>query len=88
MDVPDLGGGTSGETVFDVLVNGASIYASSAIDDRRPRIAFDAAELAHQDSVPEILELRQGDEVVLVTTQHAAGGTPSRAKAQVLGWHS
>ena len=86
VDVPDLGGGTSGETMFDVLVNGASVYALSATDDRRPRFAFNAAELGHQDSVPELLELRRGDELVLATAQHAEGGTPARAKVQVLAW--
>jgi hypothetical protein len=36
VDVPELGGGTAGETVFEVLRNGATIYPSSAEDDRDP----------------------------------------------------
>jgi hypothetical protein len=86
VDVPEIGGGTSGATVFDILVNGSTIYPSSGTDDRRPRFAFDAAGLSHQESVPELRELRHGDEVVLITAEHAGGGNPPRAKAQLLGW--
>ena len=86
VDVPDLGGGSAGETVFDVLAGGASLYPSSATDDQRPRFAFDAAELAHTGSVPEVRELRRGDEITFATAEHATDGTPSRARLQIFGW--
>jgi len=67
VDVPELGAGTAGGTVFEVLQNGATLYPSSAEDDQRPRFAFDAAELAHTHGVPEIRELRRGDEITFAT---------------------
>lgn len=85
VDVPGLGGGTSGETVFDLFVNGATIYTSSSTDDQRPRFAFDAPELTHWDGVPEVLELRRGDEIRLETAQHAVGGVPARYECRWLG---
>ena len=78
VDIPDLGGGTAGETVFDVLRNGSTLHLSSAADDQRPRFAFDAAELAHVDGVPEVRELRRGDEITFATVQHATAGAPPR----------
>jgi len=56
------------------------------MDDQRPRFAFDAAELAHVDGVPEVRELRRGDEITFATVLHATGGTPPRARLQLYGW--
>lgn len=85
-DVPELGGGTSGETVFEILLNGSTIYPSSGVDDQRLRFAWDSAVLTYQGGVPEPLKLRRGDELHLETAQHAGGGAPPRAQVQLLGW--
>jgi hypothetical protein len=55
-------------------------------DDQRHRFPFDAAELEHAHGVPEIRELRRGDEITLATALHATGGTPPRARLQMFGW--
>ncbi len=87
VDVPDLGGGTAGETVFDVIVNGTSIYASSNTDDQRPRVAAGAAgePATVTGGVAEQLELHRGDIVQFVTVEHA-DAAPPWARASLFFW--
>lgn len=73
----DNGGGSSGQTKIDVLVNGSSIFPSSGTDDQRPAIAYDATELFARAGVFEAFDLRRGDVVTFATVEHPVGGSPA-----------
>jgi hypothetical protein len=79
--VSDDGDGSSGSTVLDIHIEGATIYTSSGTDDQRPTFAFDAGSaLADDGSVPEVRELRQGYTVQLHLDAEPVGGTPVSAE--------
>ncbi len=78
----DNGGGSSGETVLDLIrtpLGGspATISPSSGDDDARPRLAFDATDLVDEASQHELCELRRGDVIALTSVTHPTGGTPT-----------
>ena len=61
-----------------------SLYPSSATDDQRPVIAFDAGVLIHDSGIPEISDLRYGDVVTFRTAEHPTGGVPSELELQLV----
>ena len=81
-------GGTSGEAVFDVQINGATLYPSADLpdgDDQRPRVPFEAAgpDLVHRHGIPELCRLRRGDVVTLHLVSAAVGGGPAWVECRV-----
>jgi hypothetical protein len=66
------GGGASGQTKLDLLLEGASIYPSHALDDQRPAWPFDAGDLIQGGRVHEVAELWPGQIVQLCSIEHPA----------------
>jgi hypothetical protein len=80
----DNGGGTSGQTKLDLLLDGATLYPSSALDDQRPAWPFDAADLIQQGRIHEVTELWPGKVIQLTSIEYPTGGTPAWAEAYLL----
>jgi hypothetical protein len=82
----DNGGGASGESKYDVQINGAAIYTSFATEDQRPVIPFDAStdELIDHDGFHEVTELRRGDLVSFHTVTDPTGGDPERVECHLV----
>lgn len=83
--VSDNGGGSAGQTMLEVEVNGTSIYPSSGTDDQRPVVAYNASDLVHRGGIPDgSRRLRRGDLIEVSTVEHPTGGTPERAELILL----
>ena len=82
--LPGNGGGSTGQTKLDLLLDGATLYLSAAQDDHRPAWPFDAADLRQQGRIHELTELRPGQLLQLVSIEHPTGGTPAWAEAYLL----
>lgn len=82
--ISDNGGGSSGSTIFEVKVNGTTIFTGSATEDWRPTFAFDAATLAGRGYFAEVRELRRGDVVSFHSAAHPTGGTPARGELHLI----
>lgn len=82
--VSDNGGGASGSTVFDVQLNGATIFTSFAVESWRPTFNFDASVLSGRGYVAEVRRLRRGDVVSFHSITHPSGGTPARAEVHLI----
>jgi len=80
----DSGGGITGQTQLDLLLDGATLYPSFAQDDHRPAWPFDTADLIVQGRIHELTELHPGQLLQLVSIEHPKGGTPARAEAYLL----
>ncbi len=80
----DNGGGDSGQTQVDLLLNGATLYTSNAIDDHRPAWPYDAADLLQQGRIHEVTALHPGQRIELVSLDHPTNGTPAQADAYLL----
>jgi len=80
--VPTNGAGSSGETKFDVLINGTTAFTSFATEDWRPTVAFDAAsgDLFVAWAIHEVCDLYQGDTVEFANVDEPVGGTPASAE--------
>jgi hypothetical protein len=82
--VSSNGGGSAGATKLDVKLNGTTLYTSSGTDDQRPSFAFNAATLTTDTGIHEVLDLRRGDVLSLVSVTHPTGGTPIWAEAYLV----
>lgn len=82
--ISDNGGGSAGATVFDIQVNGVTIFTGFATEDWRPTFAFDATALAGRGYFAEVRRLRRGDVVSFHSALHPTGGTPARAEAHLI----
>ena len=80
----DSGGGDSGQTQLDLLLDGATLYISNAIDDHRPAWPYDAADLLQQGRIHEVTALHPGQWIELVSIEHPTNGTPAQADAYLL----
>lgn len=82
----DGGGGASGQSKFDVQINGTTIYTSSGTDDQRPVIAYNATgdDLVHRTGIHELTELRRGDVVSFHTVEDPTGGDPDRVECHLI----
>lgn len=78
--ISDNGGGSSGSTIFEVKVNGTTIFTGSGTEDWRPTFAYNAATLVGRGYYAEVRELRRGDIVSFHSATHPTGGTPARAE--------
>lgn len=78
--ISDNGGGSSGSTVFEVKINGTTIFTGSGTEDWRPTFAHNAATLAGRGYYAELRELSRGDIVSFHSATHPTGGTPARAE--------
>ncbi len=82
----DNGGGSAGETVADLELNGATVFVDQATEDLRPSVAFDAGatELQHTSPAHQLTELRRGDVLTFVLADEPTGGTPARVELSLL----
>ncbi len=80
----DSGGGITGQTQLDLLLDGATLYPSFAQDDHRPAWPFDAADLIVQGRIHELTELHSGQLLQLVSLEHPKGGAPAWAETYLL----
>ncbi len=80
----DNGRGDSGQTQLDLLLDGATLYTSSALDDHRPAWPHAAADLIRQGSIHEVTALHPGQRIELVSIEHPTNGTPAQAEAYLL----
>ena len=80
----DNGGGESGQTQLDLLLDGATLYISHALDDHRPAWPFDTADLIQQGRIHEVTALHPGQRFELVSIEHPTNGTPAQADAYLL----
>lgn len=74
----DNGTGTGGKLQLDLLLNGTTMFPSFATEDWRPFFAFDApdADLTVHWGLPELVELKRGDVLELVSIENPTGGDP------------
>lgn len=77
------GTGNVQDTIFDIEVDGTSIYPNPLIDDTRPRIAFGSTEGIDSDNLHAIGVIPEGSRVTFRTVQQANGIPPSFAKARI-----
>jgi hypothetical protein len=82
----DNGGGSAGETVADLEVNGVTVFTAQATEDLRPRVAFDAAAAALQSTsaAHQVTELRRGDVLAFSIDVEPTGGSPARVELILL----
>ena len=80
----DNGGGDSGQTQLDLLLDGATLYTSNALDDHRPAWPYNAADLIQQGRIHEVTALHPGQRIELVSLDHPTNGTPAQADAYLL----
>jgi len=83
--VSDNGGGSAGQTVLDVHLDGTTIYTDSATEDLRPTIAWDAtgAGLVHRGGVHQVTRIRRGQELSLVAVEYPDTDASPPAWAEV-----
>lgn len=75
--VSDNGGGSTGQTQVDVLINGSSAFVSSGTEDLRPAVDYDAADLVDRSAIHETAVIRRGDLVEVQLSEEPTGGTPT-----------
>jgi hypothetical protein len=80
----DNGGGSAGQTQLDLLMDGATLYRSFALDDQRPAWPFDTSALRQQGHIHELTNLHPGQLLQLVSIEHPTGGTPAWAATYLL----
>lgn len=74
----DNGGGISGQTVVDVLVDGISIW-DTAVEDLRPTFAFDAVDLVDDATFHQLAAIPAGALVEAVFAEEPTLGSPATA---------
>lgn len=80
----DHAGASAGETIADLEVDGATIYTDHATDDRRPRLAWDAADLVDRAAVHQVTTLRRGSLLAFHLAALATGAAPARAELHLV----
>lgn len=82
----DNGGGSSGETVADLEVDGTTVFTDQGTEDLRPRVAFDAAAGDLQEPSPahQVTTLRRGDVLGFHIDVEPTGGSPARVELSLL----
>jgi hypothetical protein len=78
------GAGFSGQTQFDLLVDGVTLHPSSSLDDQRPAWTFNATDLIQQGHIHELTELHSGQLLQLASIEHPTGGTPVGGEAYLV----
>jgi len=78
------GGGSAGQTQLDLLLDGATLYPSFALDDQRASWSFDTVDFIQHDHVHEVAELHPGQLIQLAIIGYPTGGTPVRAEAYLI----
>jgi hypothetical protein len=76
--------GSAGRTKLDLLVDGATLYPSFALDDQRPTWPFGATDMRQQNCIHELTELHPGQLLRLTSIEQPASGSTVWAEAYLV----